>query len=307
MSQRNAVAREPAGIRVGLQLRRVGVALLLAAAFRLLPGSAGVESAAPTPTPSSTPTATATATAESTATARPSATKAPTATPSPTPQPAQDLAVAFFNNFCDRDQPLMATVFNTSATPLNGRTVRLRLFSDRGVLEEHDHYLSLEPQASINLPLANRAQAPWVKIEIVLLETPEDPNPSNDSSSCGVPQAAATELETQPTQAAAGRVPAVSGGSTGDATWRQAARSPTPQPVAQVLATRAPARTQTNSPQPSLTPIGDAGGGLASPPEGGLLASRSLMLAGVVLLAGGSSWAFYYLTRPPKNRVLKGI
>jgi hypothetical protein len=170
------------------------------------------------------------------------------------------------------------------------------------VLEEHDHYLSLEPLASTNLPLANHARAPWVKIEITLLETPEDPNASNDSSSCGVPAAATAEPGPQPTQVAGGRASSVSGGSAGAATLRQAAASPTPPPVAQVQpTTRAVSRAQTNSPQPSLTPIGDAGGGLASQPKPGLLASRTLMLAGVVFLAGGSSWAFYYLTRPPKT------
>jgi hypothetical protein len=50
-----------------------------------------------------------------------------------------------------------------------------------------------------------------------------------------------------------------------------------------------------------LTPIGSAGGGLASQGDGGLLPNRTLMLIGVVFLTGGSSWAFYYLTRPPRN------
>jgi hypothetical protein len=279
------------------------LALLLAVAMLLLPAGASVESAPPTPTATVTATSKAETVATPTLTATAAPTKVPTATPtpSPTPVPAQDLAVVFFNNFCDRDQPLMATVFNTSATPLNGRTLRVKLSSESGVLEEHDHYLSLEPLASTNLPLANRAQAPWVKIEITLLETPEDPNPSNDSSSCGVPAAATAEPGPQPTQAAAGRASPVSGGSTGAATLRQAGASPTQPPIAQVQPTRAVSRAQTNSPQPSLTPIGDAGGGLASQPKPGLLASRTLMLAGVVFLAGGSSWAFYYLTRPPKN------
>jgi hypothetical protein len=213
------------------------------------------------------------------------------------PPPAQDLAVVFFNNFCELDQPLMATVFNTSATPLSGRTVRLRLSTESGVLEEHDHYLNLAPQASVNLPLANTARPPFVKIEIVLLESPADPNPNNDSSSCGVPAPATGEPSAEPTKKPAGRVLPVGGGSSGDATLRQAAGQPTPQPQT----TRGPARAQTNSPQPSLTPIGSAGGGLAPQSEGGLLANKTLMLIGVVFLTGGSSWAFYYLTRPPRN------
>jgi hypothetical protein len=71
--------------------------------------------------------------------------------------------------------------------------------------------------------------------------------------------------------------------------------------VTQVQPTQKPSRAQANSAQPTLTPLGDAGGGLAAAPEGGLLSSRTLMLVGVVFLAGGSSWAFYYLTKPPRN------
>jgi hypothetical protein len=191
----------------------------------------------------------------------------------------------------------MATVFNTSATPLNGRTVRLRLSTESGVLEEHDHYLSLAPLASVNLPLANTAQPPWVKIEIVLLESSADPNQNNDSSSCGVPATVTDEPPAEATKKPAGRVLPVSGGSSGDATLRQAGAQPTVPPQA----TRAPTRAQTTSLQPSLTPIGSAGGGLASQGGSGLLPNKTLMLIGVVFLTGGSSWAFYYLTRPPRN------
>jgi hypothetical protein len=289
------------GARAWSYLLRAGLALLLAGGLILAAGPLGVESAAPSPTPqpSATPPSP-TATAEPDPTRAP--TRVPTATPTATPTavPAQDLAVVFFNNFCELGQPLMATVFNTSATPLNGRTLRLRLSGESGVLEEHDHYLNLEPQSSVNLPLANAAQPPWVKIEIELLESPADPNPANDSSSCGVPDPATPQPTAEATSTPAGRVPPISGGATSDSARRQTAPTQAPSTAAVQPTTRA-ARAQTNSPQPVLTPIGDAGGGLAPQAEGGLLASRTLMLTGVVLLAGGSSWAFYYLTRPPKN------
>jgi hypothetical protein len=307
MNQRNASTRAPATARVRRYLLRAGLALLLATSLLLVTGDAAVESAEPTATPSPSPAATATATSqpETASTPTPRPTKAPTATPTPTPTPvpAQDLAVAFFGNLCEFDHPLMATVFNTSATPLTNRTVRLRLTTQTGLLEQHDHYLSLEPLGSANLPLAHKARAPWVRIEVFLLDAPEDPNPDNDSYTCDVAAPSPTETPvTQPTQTPSGRALPVSGGPAGDATLRQTSASPTAPPVNQVQATRAPARAQTNSPQPSLTPISDAGGGLAPPPaEGSLLDSRTLMLAAVVFLAGGSSWAFYYLTRPPRN------
>ncbi|HLG12096.1 MAG TPA: hypothetical protein VI876_10075 [Dehalococcoidia bacterium] len=311
MNHQDGLAREVACWRPWSHLLRLGISILLFAAMGLATGAGVAESAPPSPSPSPSPTPTATTTTKAetaatpTASATATATKAPTATPSPTPSPtpvpAQDLAVVFFNNFCERDQPLMATVFNTSATPLEGRTVRLTLSTESGVLEEHDHYLSLEPLASVNLPLANTARPPWVTIQISLLESPADPNAGNDSSSCGVPAPESQVQETPTASPAAARGSSASGGATADATWRQAGAAAPPQPGAQVQPTRAPARAQTNLAQPTLTPLGDAGGGLAAAPEGGLLSSRSLMLAGVVFLAGGGSWGFYYLTRPPKN------
>jgi hypothetical protein len=297
MDQVKACVYASAGIRPRGFLVRTGQALLLGVVISLAMGAAGVESAPPSPTPTPTATTPPQVASRATATATATATLVPTATPSPTPVPAQDLAVVFFNNFCELGQPLMATVFNTSATPLNGGSVRLRLSTESGVLEEHDHYLTLAPLASVNLPLANTAQPPWVKIEILLLDSPVDPNPNNDSSSCGVPAPVTNEPPAEPTNRPGGRVLPVSGGSSGDATLRQAGTQPTVQPQA----TRAPSRAQTSGPQPSLTPIGSAGGGLASQGDGGLLPNRTLMLIGVVFLTGGSSWAFYYLTRPPRN------
>jgi len=291
MTQRDALTRGRGESRLAHFVVRPALAFLLALMLQAVVGAASAEG---TPSPAS-PTPTPTKTVEATSTAIASATKSPTATPSPTPVPAQDLAVAFFNNFCDKGQPLMATIFNTSATPLAGRSVRLRLSTDSGVLEEHDHYLNLDPYSSVNLPLANTARTPWVQIEITLLGTPADPNPNNDSSGCGVPGEAS---ESPQADVASGGRAGPAEGATND-TWRQPAPSQTPTPSTRQPA-RAVAGVTSNSPQPSLTPIGDAGGGLA-PSAGGGFASRTLLLTGVVLLAGGSSWAFYYLTRPPKN------
>jgi hypothetical protein len=301
MDEVNARSHAGTGIRPRNALVRACLALLLGLTASLA-AVASAESAPPSPTPTPTATATATAPSQIAMTPTPAATRAPTATPSPTPSPtpvpAQDVAVVFFNNFCDLGQPLMATVFNTSATPLKGRNVRLRLSGESGVLEEHDHYLSLGPLASVNLPLANTAQPPRVKIEIILLDAPADPNPNNDSSSCGVPAAQSDEPAPEPTKKPGGRALPAGGASGGDGVSRQAAAA---APTALPQATRGPTRAQTNNPQPSLTPIGSAGGGLAPQGEGGLLPSSTLMLAGVVFLTGGTSWAFYYFTRPPRN------
>jgi hypothetical protein len=289
------------------------MALLIIVATVLLTATPAQAEPAPTATATTTPTPGATSRAPQvtmaspTATATPSVTPSatatrtpkPTATPTATPVPAQDLAVAFFNNFCEPGQPLLVTVFNSSATPLPGRTVRLRLSGESGVLEEHDHYLELAPLASVNLPLANAAQPPWVAVEIEVLGEPADPNAGNDSASCGV---AASAAQPEPTsQPLASSEPPSVGGSARDATLRQAPRPSPTAPVAAAQPVRAPSRPQANSPQPSLTPIGSAGGGLAPPPQEGLIPSRTLMLAAAVLLAGGGSWGFYYLTRPPKN------
>jgi hypothetical protein len=297
-------------------LLRPALALLLAAALQLSLGVAVF--AEETPAPTVTPTETATSEPAPTETAKPTRTPEPTATP--TPLPLQDLAVSFFNNFCEAGQPLLATIFNASATPLENRTLRLRLSGEDGVLEEHDHAFSLPAFGTANLPLYNAAQAPWVKLEIELVGGVADPNPNNDSASCGV-AAIATAEPTQPAGSIeAGSIapgtssrsapPPASGVGSGSV-WRQALPTPTPaltaeEPVLQptLAPVAAPpsssSRSVANGPQPSLTPIGDAGGGLAPQPRGSF-PSRTLLMTGVVLLAAGSSWAFYYLTRPPKN------
>jgi hypothetical protein len=295
--------------------------LALLFVFVLQVAFAASVAAAPTPTPTPEPTETATVEPTPTATidptAEPTKTPKPTATASPTPiptaVPAQDLAVSFFNNFCEAGEPLLATIFNTSATPLQSRTLRLRLSTEGGVLEEHDYEFSLPAYSSTNLPLTNSAQPPWVNLEIELLDEPADPNPNNNSASCGVSAAATVEPTPEPGEVEVGSVlpgsrspaapPPASGVST-NAVWRQAAPTATPA-VPAVQATLAPltapaAKPIANGPQPSLTPIGDAGGGLAPAPQSSF-PSRTLLMIGVLLLAAGSSWAFYYLTRPPRN------
>jgi hypothetical protein len=295
---------------------RLALVTLIAAVLQF--GLSGVSSADDTPTPAPTDTATveptATETPEPTRTPRPTST--PTATP--TPMPAQDLAVSFFNNFCEAGQPLLATIFNTSVTPLQNQTVRVTLSNENGVLEEHDHQITLPAYSTTNLPLFSTASPPWIKVEIQLMTGPADPNPNNDSASCGI-AAIATETPVEPTQ---GPGTAIAGGSNivpgsssrsapppasgvgENAVWRQPEPTPTGVPVlptaAAPLTAPSSARPIANGPQPSLTPIGDAGGGLAPEPQGSF-PSRTILMTGVVLLAAGSSWAFYYLTRPPKN------
>jgi hypothetical protein len=272
-----------------------------------------------TPTPTVTPTVTVTETptvepaATATSTAEPTKTPRPTSTPSPTPTPApaQDLAVSFFNNFCEAGAPLLATIFNTSATPLEGRTIRLRLSAESGLLEEHDHQISLAPYSTANLPLLNMAVAPWVQLELQLIGGPDDPNANNNSVSCGVAAIATVEPTQAPGAAestyvapgsASRAAPPPASGLGSNSVWRQAAPTTTPPALQPTLAplTAPASQPVANSPQPSLTPIGDAGGGLAPAPQSAF-PSRTLMMSGVVLLAAGSSWAFYYLTRPPRN------
>jgi hypothetical protein len=288
---------------------RPAIALLLAAALLLVP--MGPAAAEETPTPTPTPAETATQEPTPTETVKPTRTPEPTATP--TPMPAQDLAVSFFNNFCEAGQPLLATVFNTSATPLEGRTLRLRLEGENGSLEEHDHTISLPPYGTLNLPLYNPAAPPWVKLQISLVGGPADPNPHNDSASCGVAplptaQPAPSSEVMGTTDLAPGTssrsAPPPASGLGSNSVWRQALPTPTPaapllQPTLAPL-TAPPSQPIANGPQPSLTPIGDAGGGLAPEPESAF-PSRTLLMTGVVLLAAGTSWAFYYLTRPPKG------
>ena len=215
-------------------------------------------------------------------------------------------------------QPLLATIFNTSATTLDGRTVRLRLFSETGLLEEHDHQISLQPYGTANLPLFNSAAPPWVRLEMELVAGVPDPNPNNDSASCGVEAVPTAEAPTQaagpsdgaaPSSLAPGTssraAPPPASGVGSNSVWRQALPTATPaepvlQPTLAPLTAPSLARPVANGPQPSLTPIGDAGGGVAAAP-GAAFPSRTLLMTGVVLLAAGSSWAFYYLTRPPRN------
>jgi len=283
--------------------------LLLAAALQF--ALAGAIAAEETPTPTETPTPNETATQEPAPTETVKPTKTPVPTATPTPLPAQDLAVSFFNNFCEAGQPLLATIFNTSATPLQNQTLRVRLSDQDKVLEEHDHQISLPAYGTTNLPLYNPAQPPWVKIEIRLVTGPADPNPNNDSASCGV-AVLATEEPSQSedtleesdlspgTSSRAAPPPASGVGS--NAVWRQALPTPTSaapvlQPTLAPLTAPSSSQPIANGPQPSLTPIGDAGGGLAGEPQAAF-PSRTLMMTGVVLLAAGTSWAFYYLTRP---------
>ena len=309
-------------------LLRVLAAVILASllALALPDGAASHEDPEKTPTPTQTseaqqpiPTETpqATATPEPTSTQRPRPTA--TATATATPLPAQDVAVAFFNNFCAPGQPLLATIFNTSATPLESRTLRLQLYTENGLVEEHDHFVSLPPFGTMNLPFLHPAEPPWVKVEISLVDGPADPNPGNDSVICGVadPEATAgTSTESgddgdfelpdlSPGTSSSSAPPPASGLGSGSV-WRQVAPTPTqappptpePSPAQTGGTTSSPPRS--NDPQPALTPIGDAGGGLAGE-SGGAFPSRALMTTGIVLLAAGTSWAFYYLTRPPRN------
>jgi len=309
MKERNAHARVRPYLRLGLIM--LVVATLQFALF-------GVAAAEDTPTPA--PTNTTTVEPTVTETPEPTRTPRPTSTPTatPTPMPAQDLAVSFFNNFCEAGQPLLATVFNTSATPLQNQTVRVTLSNESGVLEQHDHQISLPPYSTTNLPLFNTASPPWISVEIHLVTGPADPNPHNDSASCGI-VAVATEAPAEATATpeagvsdsasfAPGTIsrsaPPPASGVGGDAVWRQPEPTPTavpPLPTSVAPLTAPPsAQPIANGPQPSLTPIGDAGGGLAPEPRGAF-PSRTILMTGVVLLAAGSSWAFYYLTRPPKN------
>ncbi len=305
--------------RVSLPLRVI-LALLLAGTLQFAlpnasaaeprPESKATEAASQVPVPTETATPTPTQTPEPTATQTPQ----PTSTPTATPQPAQDLAVSFFNNFCEAGQPLLATIFNTSATSLQSRTLRLRLFGENGLLEEHDHQISLPAYGTANLPLYNSAAPPWVRVEIELVTGVADPNSNNDSTSCGVAAVATEEPTPQPAAAGDSDLPPLSPGTSSRAApppasgissnsvWHQAVPTPTPaepvlQPTLAPLTAPSSARSIANGPQPSLTPIGDAGGGIAPAPQG-TFPSRTLLMTGVVLLAAGSSWAFYYLTRP---------
>lgn len=311
MTKRSAHARAKAVLRL-LPI------LFLALAPQLALGGTAVFADTPTPAPTATattPPATATATEEPEPTKEPKPTRTPT--PSPTPVPSVDISVSLFNNFCEAGQPLLATVLNASPTPLQGGTVRVRLFGAGGLLEEHDHHLSLAPTGSTNLPLSNTASPPWIRVDVALMSGGIDTNPNNDSVSCGVTaEAAPTIGPAETADSASGEVsnvvpgtssraaPPPASGIGNDSVWRQAEPTPTPTvaPLPTVAPASAPASAQpiANGPQPSLTPIGDAGGGVA-PANESPFPSRTLMMTGVVLLAAGSSWAFYYLTRPPRN------
>ncbi len=253
--------------RVRVPLRAL-LALSLAVGMLLALSDAAAAEETPTPTPTETesqevnptptPTLTPTATQEPTATRTPRPTSTPTATP--TPPPAQDLAVSFFNNFCEAGEPLLATVFNTSSTPLETRTLRLRLLGETGLLEEHDHQIGLPPYGAVNLPLLNPATPPWVRIEIELLTGVADPNPNNDSTSCGVVVAATLEPAQQPdsldgmdlrpgTSSASAPPPASGIGS--NQVWRQPPPTPTPLVQSTLVPLTAPSgRAVANDPQP---------------------------------------------------------
>ena len=311
MTKRSALARVKMAMRPLLTI-------FLAGALQWMAAVVAAETPTPTPTQTQTvtpqPSPTATEDAEPTPTRTPK--PKPTSTPSPTPLPAHDMAVSFFNNFCEAGQPLLATVFNTSATTLESGTLRVSLFGEEGLLEEHDHSVSLGPYGTANLPLFNPATPPWMRVEIILVTGGMDSNPNNDSASCGVTAVeiltaeslqtpgASEETHVAPGTSSRAAPPPASGVGT-NSVWRQALPTPTPG-EAPVQATTAPlsapssAQPIANVPQPSLTPIGDAGGGVAPAPQKPF-PSRTLMMTGVVLLAAGTSWAFYYLTRPPKN------
>ena len=293
----------------------LAVGLLLA-----LPGAAAANEPTPTPWPTASasqvpdPTATPTLEPTPTATQEPTATRTPrpttTTTPATaTPLPVQDLAVSFFNNSCELGGPLLVTIFNTSATPLVDRTLRLRLIGEGGLLEEHDHFIGLAPFGSANLPLLNKAVPPWVRIEIELVSGVPDPNPNNDSASCGVVPLPTQEPTQQPSLlenpdlspgTSSRSAPPPASGIGGASVWRSALPTPTAAPAVQPTLAPPAGRAISNDPQPALTPIGDAGGGIAAAPQGAF-PSRTLLMSGVVLLAAGTSWAFYYLTRPPRN------
>ncbi len=316
------ITPDHASARVRLPLRVVMAVIFAVGLLFALPGPAVADAETPTPTPAESatqelePTATvtqeltATATQEPTVTKTPKPTSTPTPPATPTPLPGQDLAVSFFNNSCEVGGPLLVTIFNTSATPLVDRTLRLRLVGESGLLEEHDHLIGLPAFGTANLPLLNKAVPPWVRIEIELISGVADPNANNDTASCGVMAPPVEESTQQPppfenpdlspgTSSLSAPPPASGIGS--NSVWRPAVPTPTAVPLV-VQPTLAPpaGRVIANDPQPALTPISDAGGGIAAAPQGAF-PSRTLLMFGVVLLAAGTSWAFYYLTRPPRN------
>jgi len=276
--------------------------------------SAAQASPTPQPTPTATPTTTPAASpAEATATPSPSpaATRPPKPDPTATatPLPAADLAVLFLNNFCREGEPLLVSVYNLTSAPVEGRLLRLRLSWAGGLLEETDRRISLPPLGSANLPLAAPARGPWVAVQTWLVDDgPQDPDPANNAVVCQVGGSDATAAAADPAPSAAAAGAADSGppaagprrASGAQAASQPVAATPAPEPSrAPAAAAPAPRAAANNTPRPALTPIGDAGGGVA-PARQGAFPNRTLLMAGVMVLAAGSSWAFYYLTRPER-------
>jgi hypothetical protein len=135
------------------------------------------------------------------------------------------------------------------------------------------------------------------------------------------PTATNTALPPPPSQPATGAAETGSSGA-----WRPAPAGSAPQPKPaqsapkpeasekaapeppEAMPTRTPRaqassrdRAPTNArPISNLTPTGAAAGG-PGPRSEGTQASKVLMLAGLVAVAAGGSWGFYYFLRPPKD------
>jgi hypothetical protein len=102
----------------------------------------------------------------------------------------------------------------------------------------------------------------------------------------------ATQLESVVTAAAEPLAAPVVQGPVAEPTLKPAA----PLPAATTRSTRLPPAPVSNAQPPiDLTPAGVAGGGPASTPAP--IASNTLIVVGIGLLAAGGSWGFYYLLR----------
>ena len=108
------------------------------------------------------------------------------------------------------------------------------------------------------------------------------------------PRAPVRATQTEPVATATSRSPAEPAvlEPVAEATGKPAA----PLPVATTRSTRLPPAPVSNAQPPiDLTPAGVAGGGPASTRTP--IASNTLIVVGIGLLAAGGSWGFYYLLR----------
>jgi hypothetical protein len=119
-------------------------------------------------------------------TAPPEPTQTLTATPSPTGTagPGPDIAVSILNNNCQPGADLIIVIKNVGA-PLANRRISITVSTSDGIKATLGLTLTLEPNASVNIPTGAEVERPRTTVKVDLLDSPPETKTGDNTATCG--------------------------------------------------------------------------------------------------------------------------